>query len=312
MGRKSDPLKVLFSIAGATLKAAAAIEKASQKAVAQAESERLRALKAAQRSDRELERELQRKYKERLRQEKQEEATRLRDEKESTKRQEALRKENEKRRVLAEKEMAKEEKQREVERKKYLKEIKEELTLETIAEFGLNEKKNYIYDKNFDYTLGLDIVEFKKSNRSDLFEISKYSMDDFIWSGAFNSVIGVKGLIKLKTIMEGFNLEWSEADWLSSETCLEVLSQTGCYFDKDIDRFPGDFSWLTAFRKLTVGQADFIGFLDYNTSVELLDGYKIPDKDLRMLKEYLEEFKINFFREFLMFHLNKSKLKLLA
>ncbi len=314
MARRSpDPFKVLIKVTGSLLKAAAAAERASQKAAAKSERERARAIREHEKAEKERERERERAFRDKAKVQKKNEADKLRADREALRAAEALRKDNERRRLQDEKEARQRQKQEESERKTFLREVKQELSLATIVEFNLNKPGAYSYKRQVDYSLEADIVALKNGGRAGDIQPPSIHYGEFVWSGIFNSVIGTKGMTEFESALDSMEKLPSEHEWPQSDVCRLILARSGIYFDGDIDRFRGDFHWLTAYRKLVIdGQGLMEQVLNSEGMAMPARSLEVASSDLERLREYLKEFTLKLYAELAAFHLKKSKIRLLA
>ena len=322
MARRSpDPIKAIFQIAGAISKVSKAIDRANARSAREANKQardRVRQEKENERYAKSAEKERQRAFKENLREQEKSD----RDEaKERTREQ----KEIEKQEKADEKDQLRKlnalEKQKLLERKQFLKEIKETLSSDTIKEFKLGtiKEQQNIVQINYEINNEIKFVQNKlKEQFTKKFSERSISLDDLVWSGVYNSVIGDTGLGILKRELTQLDFDINSKITIEDSVYWEIIHSTGVYNSNDINLHSANFRWLTAYRLITaLPFEETIKFLE-NTNAQnelifrAMDSSVIQIEDLIRLRAYLSEFKKSLEQEIAHFFQNKLKTKLVA
>lgn len=144
------------------------------------------------------------------------------------------------------------------ERAKKDKELIDNLSPETVEKFNLG---NVTYSP-VDYEFNLDLVNvislIKNSEYQESIKKIKLSdVDQFLYNGKYNSVLGPDGFIyfknELKTIIDGVNKQTNKDNFINLDAFFEILLRSGLYYEydhtpselKSLDTVDG---WLTAYR----------------------------------------------------------------
>lgn len=144
------------------------------------------------------------------------------------------------------------------ERAKKDKELVDNLSPETIKKFNLGNVSYSPIEYEFDSNLTNVISLIKNSEYQEFIKKIKLSdVDQFLYNGKYNSVLGPDGFIyfknELKTIIDGVNKQTNKDNFINLDDFFEVLLRSGLYYEydhtpselKSLDTIDG---WLTAYR----------------------------------------------------------------
>jgi hypothetical protein len=147
--------------------------------------------------------------------------------------------------------------------KEELKYIKNNLTLKTIRAFGfdqpLNKSETPAIEYRLDYSLSLVSTSEKHSAVVDDKNIRVGDIDQFIFSGKLNSVLGPSGFKifkdKLKDILNEINKGMNKENFINLDDLVEVLLKSGVYYNftsvpEGLEYKNEELGWLTAYRFL--------------------------------------------------------------
>lgn len=162
------------------------------------------------------------------------------------------------------------------------KEIRSNLTLQTIEVYSLgriNEIKISI-EEIPGIDLSLNII---KKNEGDAYfqnqkKIESSAVDDFLYCNKYNSVLGLDGFKifkdNLKTLIDGANKGTSKDNLINLDNFFEVLLKSGIYYEANYlpDNLKQDYgvNWLTAYRFVSKNLPS-ITYKEYRQLVKCLE-----------------------------------------
>lgn len=286
MARKSNPIGGVFKVIGAINKISKAIDRSNRaqaREAARQEREMIREAKESARERNEEEKARKKKY------ESQQKEMQLKYKNELKEKNKILNLQN--------KELLKNKKIKAIEEQKILlskekkeqQEILESLSVKTIQKFKLCTTDVSRIELNKELSISslvLCLSIASKEKAKEKIHNSKINLDEFIWSGKINSVLGPKGLLEFKKSLE--EIIKNDTDLEDKKALLDQIYSFGIYYQSDF-RNSDDMIILNQWRLILRTQLENENFA--NTEYEKIQKYVhecsgMIEKSIMTLKEY--------------------------